>query len=80
MIKERHRPAPDIRFPQRGREGLQGRDHQAGGTAGGERTVAARRQEQVTLRIDRDVLDFFRGDGPGWQERIDAALRKAAGK
>jgi uncharacterized protein (DUF4415 family) len=37
-------------------------------------------KEQVTLRIDRDVLDFFQEDGPGWQERINAALRKAAGK
>jgi uncharacterized protein (DUF4415 family) len=37
-------------------------------------------KEQVTLRIDRDVLDFFQGDGPGWQERINTALRKAAGK
>jgi len=37
-------------------------------------------KEQVTLRIDRDVLDFFQADGPGWQERINAALRKAAGK
>lgn len=37
-------------------------------------------REQVTLRIDRDVLDFFQEDGPGWQDRINAALRKAAGK
>jgi len=37
-------------------------------------------KETVTLRIDRDVLDFFQEDGPGWQERINAALRKAAGK
>jgi uncharacterized protein (DUF4415 family) len=37
-------------------------------------------KETVTLRIDRDVLDFFQQDGPGWQERIVAALRKAAGK
>jgi uncharacterized protein (DUF4415 family) len=37
-------------------------------------------KEMVTLRIDRDVLDFFQGDGPGWQERINAALRKVAGK
>jgi uncharacterized protein (DUF4415 family) len=37
-------------------------------------------KEQVTLRIDRDVLDFFQEDGPGWQERINAALRQAAGK
>ena len=37
-------------------------------------------KEQVTLRLDREVLDFFQADGPGWQERINAALRKAAGK
>ena len=37
-------------------------------------------KEMVTLRIDRDVLDFFQEDGPGWQDRINAALRKAAGK
>jgi uncharacterized protein (DUF4415 family) len=37
-------------------------------------------REQVTLRLDRDVLDFFQAEGPGWQERINAALRKAAGK
>ena len=37
-------------------------------------------KEQVTLRIDQDVLEFFRGGGPGWQDRINEALRKAAGK
>jgi uncharacterized protein (DUF4415 family) len=37
-------------------------------------------KEIVSLRIDRDVLDFFQADGPGWQDRINAALRKAAGK
>ena len=37
-------------------------------------------KETVTLRIDRDVLDFFQEDGAGWQDRINEALRKAAGK
>jgi uncharacterized protein (DUF4415 family) len=37
-------------------------------------------KELVSLRIDRDVLDYFQENGPGWQERINAALRKAAGK
>jgi len=36
--------------------------------------------EVVSLRIDRDVLDHFQEDGPGWQARINQALRKAAGK
>jgi uncharacterized protein (DUF4415 family) len=37
-------------------------------------------REQVTLRIDQDVLEHFRSGGPGWQDRINDALRKAAGK
>jgi uncharacterized protein (DUF4415 family) len=37
-------------------------------------------KETVTLRIDRDVLEHFQQEGPGWQDRINAALRKAAGK
>ena len=37
-------------------------------------------KETVSLRIDRDVLDFFQEGGAGWQDRINAALRKAAGK
>ncbi len=37
-------------------------------------------KEMVSLRIDKDVLDYFQEDGPGWQDRINAALRKAAGK
>jgi uncharacterized protein (DUF4415 family) len=37
-------------------------------------------REMVSLRIDREVLDFFQEGGPGWQDRINDALRKAAGK
>jgi uncharacterized protein (DUF4415 family) len=37
-------------------------------------------KEQVTLRIDQDVLEYFQEGGPGWQDRINTALRKAAGK
>lgn len=36
-------------------------------------------KEMVTLRLDRAVLDHFQEDGRGWQERINAALRAAAG-
>jgi uncharacterized protein (DUF4415 family) len=32
-------------------------------------------KEMVSLRLDRDVLDHFQAAGPGWQERINAALR-----
>jgi uncharacterized protein (DUF4415 family) len=37
-------------------------------------------KEMVSLRIDRDVLDHFQDGGPGWQDRINDALRKVAGK
>jgi uncharacterized protein (DUF4415 family) len=36
-------------------------------------------RETVSLRIDRAVLEHFQEAGPGWQERINEALRKAAG-
>ena len=41
--------------------------------------VVAAARETVSLKIDRDVLDHYQADGPGWQERINAALRDAAG-
>ena len=37
-------------------------------------------KEMVSLRIDKDVLEHFQEGGPGWQDRINEALRKAAGK
>lgn len=33
----------------------------------------------VSLRLDRDVVEKFRAGGPGWQTRINAALRRALG-
>ena len=36
-------------------------------------------KEVVSLRLDSDVLAHFQEDGPGWQDRINAALRNAAG-
>jgi uncharacterized protein (DUF4415 family) len=44
------------------------------------KTAAPGIKEQVTLRIDQDVLEYFREGGSGWQDRINEALRKAAGK
>lgn len=32
-------------------------------------------REMVSLRLDREVLDHFQADGPGWQDRINDALR-----
>jgi uncharacterized protein (DUF4415 family) len=37
-------------------------------------------KELVSLRIDRDILQHFQDEGPGWQERINETLKKAIGK
>ena len=37
-------------------------------------------KELVSLRIDQDVLEHFQESGPGWQDRINEVLRRAAGK
>lgn len=44
------------------------------------KTVLPGVKELVSLRIDQDVLEYFREGGPGWQDRINDALRRAARK
>jgi uncharacterized protein (DUF4415 family) len=36
-------------------------------------------KRQVTVRLDADLLDHLRAQGPGWQSRMNETLRKAAG-
>jgi len=33
-------------------------------------------KQAVTLRLDPDVIEAFKSDGPGWQSRVNAALRQ----
>lgn len=37
------------------------------------------RKVSTTIRLDADVLERFKAEGPGWQTRINEALRKALG-
>jgi uncharacterized protein (DUF4415 family) len=39
-----------------------------------------RPKEAVKLRLSPDVLDHFRGGGPGWQTRINAELEKVVAR
>lgn len=32
-------------------------------------------KESTTIRFDRDILNTFKDSGPGWQTRMNAALR-----
>jgi uncharacterized protein (DUF4415 family) len=33
------------------------------------------RKKQLTIRVDSDVLEWYRSQGPGYQTRINALLR-----
>ncbi|WP_404404362.1 BrnA antitoxin family protein [Pelagibacterium halotolerans] len=34
-------------------------------------------KRQITLRLDEEVITYFREQGPGWQSRINETLKKA---
>jgi uncharacterized protein (DUF4415 family) len=36
-------------------------------------------KQQVTLRLDKEVIDRLRGSGPGWQSRVNDILRREVG-
>ena len=36
------------------------------------------RKVPTTIRLDPDVVDAFKGTGPGWQSRMNGALREWA--
>lgn len=37
------------------------------------------RKLRVSIMLDPDVIEHFKAEGKGWQTRMNAALRKAAG-
>ncbi|CAO3372936.1 BrnA antitoxin family protein [Azospirillum argentinense] len=43
------------------------------------RPPAENPKQQVTLRLDADVIERFKAEGAGWQSRINEALRKSVG-
>ncbi len=61
---KRFRPSSD--FPE-----LVAAMERARGQRGPQKTPT---KERVALRLDRNIIDHFRHDGPGWQTRINDAL------
>jgi protein subunit release factor A len=62
---------------------LQGADYQAklaAATPRRGRPKAESPKLSTTIRLDADVLEAFRATGPGWQSRINEALRLAVKK
>ena len=45
----------------------------------GGRPRAERPKLAVSIRLDQDVIERFKAAGPGWQSRMNDALRKTAG-
>lgn len=48
------------------------------GTAAGRvgRPKSGSPKQSTTLRLDEDVIKFFKRDGAGWQTRLNEALRQ----
>ena len=40
------------------------------------RPILPETKVSTTIRLDKDVLEGFRKEGPGWQTRINDALRQ----
>ena len=39
------------------------------------KVVMPKKKEQISIKVDREVLAYFRKDGPGYQTRMNAVLR-----
>jgi uncharacterized protein (DUF4415 family) len=37
--------------------------------------AAEERKEQISLRVDKEVLEWYRAQGAGWQTRMNAVLK-----
>ena len=66
---------------QRARDIKTGRDHPEADPAHIVRGIVRRglkaqsAKESISLRVDPEVLGWFRAQGPGWQTRMNAVLR-----
>ncbi len=65
------RPAREVLVEDFGEEGARALMEKRIG-----RPVADDPKQQVTLRLDSEVLEAFRVTGKGWQTRLNAALRE----
>ncbi|MGD9540789.1 BrnA antitoxin family protein [Methylocystis sp.] len=37
--------------------------------------VVPPKKQAISIRLDQDLVDFFKAEGPGYQRRINAVLR-----
>jgi uncharacterized protein (DUF4415 family) len=80
VVSEKHEwTREDFRNARRGRDVLPKSFFDALETRRVRGPQKAPTKKLVSLRVDPDVLDRFKAGGVGWQSRMNAALRKAAG-
>jgi uncharacterized protein (DUF4415 family) len=82
VVSEKHEwTAEDFRRAKRGRDALPKAffDALESRRARARGPQKAPTKQLVSLRVDRDVIAKFKAEGEGWQSRMNAALRKAAG-
>lgn len=64
---KRFRPASDV-VPD-----IVEQQRRARGQRGPQKTPT---KERITIRLDADIVEHFRATGPGWQARLNEALKK----
>jgi uncharacterized protein (DUF4415 family) len=79
----RRLPRPHVHLARPGSTGVKAQSTPGGGVAA---TVANLRRtrgpnkkpakEQVAIRLDQEVVGALRASGPGWQTRVNAALKE----
>ena len=63
-------------MPGRSAKPSQNSMHQSSATKRG-RPKSDDPKQVVTIRLNRDLLEYFRATGPGWQTRIGEILQRA---
>jgi uncharacterized protein (DUF4415 family) len=59
---------------------FQGADqHRGGKLVKRGRPALAHPKKHINIRLDADLVDRLKSDGPGWQSRANDMLRKAVG-
>jgi uncharacterized protein (DUF4415 family) len=53
--------------------------HEAGTLVKRGRPALATPKQHINIRLDADIVDRLKAEGPGWQSRANALLRKAVG-
>lgn len=71
------RPGPEVLREQLGDEAAAALLKRKPGQRGPQKAPT---KQSVTIRLDREVVEFFKRDGKGWQSRINDVLKRVAAR